>query len=136
MDSDQIDGRAIALGSTVGGITVAAPLLLAGARLADPYTMLAVVSSVGIAAGGISGAVAGYTSSIGLKPMHEGMIAAMIGFCAGLSIWVAINSYQGVLHPADTALVHLFILALPVTMAFPFVLLAGAVLGERALFAK
>lgn len=136
MAPEHIDGKAVAFGGLGGAVTFAVPLLLAGARVADPYTMLVATFGAGILAGGVSGAIAGYTSSTGLKPIYEGSMAATIGFCLGLSIWVGGHVYQSPLHPADTALILLYVLALPATMAFPFVILTGALLAERALFAK
>lgn len=136
MSPTHIDGRAVATGGLVGGVVLAVPLVLAGARLADPYTMLAVVFAAGIPAGGFSGAVTGYTSSIGRKPVSEGAIAAVVGFCLGLSVWMVVNGSRNGLHPADTVLIHVYLLALPVMMVFPFVFFAGGIVAERTLFAK
>lgn len=136
MVRDQIDRRAVCIGAVGGAVTIALPLLLAGERLTDPYVMFGAVTGIGIVAGAVSGAITGYASQIGMKPMHEGAIAATIGFCLGLSAWIVGQAYWSPLHPADTSLRLLYTLTLPVIIAFPFTVIIGAFAGEHALFSK
>lgn len=136
MVRDQIDRRAVCIGAVGGAVTIALPLFLAGQRLTDPYVMLGAVAGIGIVAGAVSGAIAGYASQIGMKPMHEGAIAATMGFCLGFCVWIAGQAYRSPLHPADTSLVLLYTLTLPVTLVFPFTVIIGAFAGEHALFSK
>ena len=136
MGREYIDGRAVSLGALSGASLIALLLSLAGDRLVDPYNMLFALSIAGLLASGLAGAVAGYTSRIGMVPMQEGAIAATVAFCLGITLWIAGQMVLSPLHPADTALVLLFNVTLPLVMVFPFCVILGAFTGERALFAQ
>ena len=134
MGREHIDSRAISLGGLVGAPVIAVPLFLVRGYLIEPYSMLAVLGGVCILAGGLAGGVAGYTSRKGLRPLEEGTIAATLALCLGMTLWIAGQMLLSPLHPADTALILVFNVFVPVALVFPFSMVVGAFAGERALF--
>lgn len=136
MVREHIDSRAVIIGAISGASVVAVPLLLAGELLVDPYNMLAAIISVCLIAGGVSGTVTGYTSQFAMKPMHEGTIAATVGICLGITLWISGRAFVSPLHPADTGLILFFNVFMPLFIVFPFALVLGAFAAEKALYVK